>query len=735
MTFTERWARRAAMCPKRTLAIWVAALIVGAGLGMALLGGALTTEGNLTGSPDSKQATDLIKQRLGREEPLRDMVIVQSATMTARDPAFRAFVERLHGQLASLGPGTVRVAPSYYESHDRSLVSRNGHTMLLPIRVAGKMAHAHEHVGPVLDVVDHANGQQGFRVLATGDATIGRDFMEVSDSDLRRGEGIGIPAALVILVIVFGAVVAAFVPLIMAVFAIILAIALVAIVGQAMPLSYYAINMLTFMGLAVGIDYSLFIVSRYREERARGRDKVEAIAASGGTASRAVLFSGMTVVLALVGMLIVPTQVFISLAVGAILVVFVAVVAALTLLPALLSLLGDRINAVRVPFVRQIGREDGQNGMWGRVVRFVMRRPASSLAVGVSVLLLAAVPAFDLHTGSAGISTLPDNLQSKQGFLILDRQFSAGDVSPAEIVIDGQVTSSRVQAAVTKLTAELKTDNRFGRPHLEAHPRQNLAILTVPIAGDSSGKTALASVHALRDTYIPRAFEGTAAHVVVGGAAATNVDYFAVTSHYLPIVFALVLGLSFLLLLIAFRSVVVPLTSIAMNLLSVGAAYGLLVLVTQKGYLTGVLGFQRVDTVEAWVPLFLFSVLFGLSMDYQVLLLSRIRERYDSTGQAHDAVAYGIGSTARLITGAALIMVVVFAGFASGELVMFQQMGFGLAVAILLDATLVRTILMPATMGLLGDWNWYLPRFLEWLPTLSVEGPRAHEDAQPVPGS
>ena len=735
MTFTERWARRAAMRPKRTLAIWVAALIVGAGLGMALLGGALTTEGNLTGSPDSKQATDLIKQRLGREEPLRDMVIVQSATMTARDPAFRAFVERLHGQLASLGPGTVRVAPSYYESHDRSLVSRNGHTMLLPIRVAGKMAHAHEHVGPVLDVVDHANGQQGFRVLATGDATIGRDFMEVSDSDLRRGEGIGIPAALVILVIVFGAVVAAFVPLIMAVFAIILAIALVAIVGQAMPLSYYAINMLTFMGLAVGIDYSLFIVSRYREERARGRDKVEAIAASGGTASRAVLFSGMTVVLALVGMLIVPTQVFISLAVGAILVVFVAVVAALTLLPALLSLLGDRINAVRVPFVRQIGREDGQNGMWGRVVRFVMRRPASSLAVGVSVLLLAAVPAFDLHTGSAGISTLSDDLQSKQGFLILDRQFSAGDVSPAEIVIDGQVTSSRVQAAVTKLTAELKTDNRFGRPHLEAHPRQNLAILTVPIAGDSSGKTALASVHALRDTYIPRAFEGTAAHVVVGGAAATNVDYFAVTSHYLPIVFALVLGLSFLLLLIAFRSVVVPLTSIAMNLLSVGAAYGLLVLVTQKGYLTGVLGFQRVDTVEAWVPLFLFSVLFGLSMDYQVFLLSRIRERYDSTGQAHDAVAYGIGSTARLITGAALIMVVVFAGFASGELVMFQQMGFGLAVAILLDATLVRTILMPATMGLLGDWNWYLPRFLEWLPTLSVEGPRAHEDAQPVPGS
>jgi putative drug exporter of the RND superfamily len=732
MTFTERWARSAAMRPKRTLAAWITALIVGAGLGMALLGGALTTEGNLTGSPDSKQASDLIKQRLGREEPLRDMVIVRSTSETASDPRFRAFVDRLHAQLVSLGAGTVRVAPSYYQSHDASLVSRDGHTTLIPIRVAGKMATAHEHVGPVLDVVGRANGDQGFRVLATGDATIGRDYMEVSDSDLRRGEGIGIPAALVILVLVFGALVAAFVPVIMAVFAIILAIALVAVVGHAMPLSYYAINMLTFMGLAVGIDYSLFIVSRYREERARGRDKVDAIAASGATASRAVLFSGMTVVLALVGMLIVPTQVFISLAVGAILVVLVAVIAALTLLPALLSLLGDRINAVRIPFLRQIGRDDGQHGMWGRVVRFVMRRPASSLVLGVSVLLLAAIPALDLHTGSAGISTLPNNLQSKQGFLILNRDFSAGDVSPGEIVIDGQITSPAVHAAITKLTAELKTDQRFGRPQLETHPRQSLAILTVPIAGDPSGKTALASVHALRDTYIPRAFEATDAHVVVGGAAAINVDYFAVTDHYLPIVFALVLGLSFILLLVAFRSIVVPLTSIAMNLLSVGAAYGLLVLVTQKGYLTGVFGFQRVDTVEAWVPLFLFSVLFGLSMDYQVFLLSRIRERYDATGAARESVAYGIGSTARLITGAALIMVVVFAGFASGELVMFQQMGFGLAVAILLDATLVRTILMPATMELLGDWNWYLPRFLEWLPTLSVEGVRTPDAAQPA---
>jgi RND superfamily putative drug exporter len=481
--------------------------------------------------------------------------------------------------------------------------------------------------------------------------------------------------------------------------------------------------MLTFMGLAVGIDYSLFIVSRYREERRRGREPLEAIAAAGTTASRAVLFSGMTVVLALVGMLIVPTKIFVSLAVGAILVVLVAVVAALTLLPAILSLLGDRIEAWRVPLFGRRSQADSsqRGGVWGRIVGQVMRRPVIALITAVTVLVVAATPYTGIQTGSAGLSSLPDGSRAKQGFLVLNREFTAGDVTPATIVIDGAVATSSAQQAYRRLQIGLGRDHRFGPPQPAVSATQRLAVISVPVAGDPNSNGALNAVRDLRHTYLPAALRGSGLHAYVSGASAQNLDYFAITDQYLPIVFSLVLGLSFILLTLAFRSVVVPASSIVMNLLSVGAAYGLLVLVSQQGHGAAILGFQRVPIVEAWIPLFLFSVLFGLSMDYQVFLLSRIRERYDQHGDAREAVAYGIVSTARLITGAALIMVAVFAGFAAGQLVMFQQMGFGLGVAILVDATLVRTVLMPAWMTLLGDHSWYLPRFLNWLPDLRVE--------------
>jgi putative drug exporter of the RND superfamily len=478
----------------------------------------------------------------------------------------------------------------------------------------------------------------------------------------------------------------------------------------------------------VGIDYSLFVVSRFREERARGLDVEAAIERSAGTAGRAVMFSGLTVVLALVGMLIVPTQIFISLAVGAIVVVLVTMVSALTLLPAVLRLLGDRVNKGRIPFLSGHAKEDTRHGFWARVVHLAMRRPAISAAIATSLLLIAAIPALSLNTGAAGISSLPDNLSAKQGFVALNRDFSAGAVTPADIVVDGPVGTPTIDAAIASLTKSLAADERFGAPTVESHPEHDLAVISVPVAGDSTSRAAEDAVKTLRSDAIPAAFDGTSADVYVTGATAQNLDFTDITQAYLPIVFALVLGLSFILLLVAFRSIVVPLTSIAMNLLSVGAAYGLLVFVTEKGYGAGLFGFHVVPTIEAWIPLFLFSVLFGLSMDYQVFLLSRIRERYDHTGNTREAVAHGIGSTAHLITGAALIMVAVFAGFASGDLVMFQQMGFGLGVAILVDATIVRVVLMPAVMELLGDRNWYLPRWLEWLPHLNVEG-----DAQKPP--
>ena len=722
---TGRWARWCALHPRRTVAAWLVAAVVSGVISATLLSGALTTQSTFTGTPESQRALDLIQQRLGRKQPLLDVVIVHSAGQTVEQPGFRRRVGSLQAELARLRSTGVRVGPTYYQTQAPAQVSQDRHSTLIPISMpGGEVNEAHTKIGPVIALADRASGHGGFQVLVTGDATLSRDFTQLSESDLQKGEAIGIPIALLILLAVFGTVVAALVPVVLALFSIVVALALAALIGQISPLSFFVVNMLTFMGLAVGIDYSLFIVSRYREERRGGRAHLAAMTVAGDTASRAVLFSGMTVVLALVGMLIVPTKIFVSLAAGAILAVLIAVLAALTLLPAILSLLGDRIESLRVPVFGRLAAEgSARHGVWWRIVVQVMRRPVVALVATVAVLLVAAIPYTAIHTGSSGVSSLPDSARAKQGFLILNRDFSAGDVTPAVIVVDGAITTPGARRAFLRLRSELAGDRRFGPLRPEPHPAQRLAVISVAVAGDPNSNAALNAVRDLRSAYLPAALRGSGLRAYVDGASAQNLDYFAITDRYLPIVFALVLGLSFVLLTLAFRSIVVPASSIVMNLLSVGAAYGLLVLVTQQGYGAGLFGFQRVPVVEAWIPLFLFSVLFGLSMDYQVFLLSRIRERYDQRGDSREAVAYGIGSTAQLITGAALIMVAVFAGFAAGQLVMFQQMGFGLGVAILIDATLVRTILMPAWMELLGDRSWYLPHFLSWLPDLRVESP------------
>jgi RND superfamily putative drug exporter len=492
------------------------------------------------------------------------------------------------------------------------------------------------------------------------------------------------------------------------------------------------------MGLAVGIDYSLFITSRYREERHRGLEKLDAIEAAGATASRAVFFSGMTVVLALLGMLIIPTTIFRSLGAGAIFVVIVAVIASLTLLPAMLGLLGDRVNKVRIRKKAATGEVGRPGGFWDRVTRLVMRRPVVSLAVGVVILLAAASSWFDMRTGFSGVSTLPNSFEAKEAFQTLAANFSGGLSAPVEIVVDGKADDSEVKAGVERLQSELATDRFFGPSQVVVNQARDLTLISAPLNGDPSSKEATASIGRIRDHYVPDAFaKGTPAKVLVGGQTAFSKDFFDLTDRYMPIVFVFVLGLSFVLLTVAFRSVVVPIKAIVLNLLSVGAAYGLIVLVSQKGVGAGILGFQKVDVIEAWLPLFLFSVLFGLSMDYHVFLLSRIREHYDLTGDNTESVAYGLRTTAGIITGAALIMVAVFGGFASGQLVMFQQMGFGLAAAVLIDATIVRSILVPSTMKLLGKRNWYLPKWLEWLPNVQVEGPhtQAFEDAVRQPAA
>ena len=536
---------------------------------------------------------------------------------------------------------------------------------------------------------------------------------------------IGLPAALIILVLVFGAVVAGLVPVLLGLLSIVIAVALTALVGQAFEVSFFVVNMISAMGLALGIDYALFILSRFREERGRGLEKIDAIVASGATASRAVLFSGIAFVLAMFGMLLVPDTILRSLALGAILVGIVSVLAALTLLPAVLSLLGDRVNALRIPVIgrRAINSAGSESRFWSALVGGVMRRPLVSL-VAATALLLARGPsrARDRH-GLLGAQHAARPLPVQAGLRRAEPRLPRHRGRPGADRRPGRRRPRhRFGRRSNELEASLADQGAFGPPTQAESEGGDVVLLSVPVAGDADGAEATSAIRHLRADLIPQAFGDLETTVLVGGTTAESVDYFDIVGGWLPIVFAFVLGLSFILLTVAFRSIVIPAVAIALNLLSVGAAYGLLVLVFQKGVGNELLGFQQVDTIEAWVPLFLFSVLFGLSMDYQVFLLSRIKERYTQTGDTAGSVAFGVGSTARLITGAALIIIAVFSGFAAGDLVMFQQMGFGVAVALLVDATIVRSVLVPASMKLLGDWNWYLPSWLNWLPDVHVEG-------------
>jgi RND superfamily putative drug exporter len=733
---TGALALASARHPRRTIGAWVGVFVVAIATIVVLLGGSLTTEGAPTNDPQSQRALDVLEEAFPEDaqRTTSDIVVVHSERYTVDAPQFEELVRRL----VRSGEPALRRSRTYLDDASGSLVSQNRHATIVPVTLSDEDDGA---VESVIAAVERADANAEFEVAITGEQTLDHDFNKLSQEDLQHGElQFGLPAALIILLLVFGAVVAGLVPLLMAIVSIVVALGLVAILAQPFELSVFVINMLTGMGLALGIDYSLFVISRYREERGRGLEEHDAIAASGLTASRAVVFSGTAFVVAMFGMLIVPSSIMRSLAAGAILVGIVSVAAATTLLPALLGLLGDRVDSLRIPIVgrRSLDGSNPEGRFWGAIIRRVLRRPGLSLGLSVGLLLALAAPILGMHVGTSGVSALPDRFVSKQGFVTLARDFPGTTTDPAQIVVARGGSSPAAEQALGELRTTLAADPRFGTGEIRRSADGEVAVLTVPVRGDASSEPAIESVRELRSELVPRAFEGSTAEALVGGTSSENIDYFDSVIDPAPAVIAFVLGLTFVLLTVVFRSVVVAGTAVVLNLLSVGAAYGLLVLVFQHGFGAGLLGFQQADAIEAWVPLFLFSVLFGLSMDYQVFLLSRIRERYDETRDTTDAVVFGVASTARIITGAALIIVAVFAGFARGDLIMFQQMGFGVAVALLIDATIIRSVLLPSAMRLLGEANWYLPRWLEWLPRLQVERaaeapperPRALEPSQ-----
>jgi putative drug exporter of the RND superfamily len=714
---TQRLAAASSRRPRRTLAIWGLLVLVSLVLAGTSLKG-LTTNSHVVGTTQSSQAEALYKEvvRSATQKPT-DVIVVSSKISTVSAPDFKARVGNLAAKVRN-SPGVTDVVTNL--GSGSPLVSPNRHAALISLRAA-----TDADIKPAVHAVQLANGVGGFSVAVTGDHTLSNDFGTLATSDLRHGElDFGLPIAIVVLLLVFGAVVAGLMPVLMALLSIVVGLGFATLIGEEFHLSNFIVNMMTGMGLALGIDYSLFIISRFREERANGLDKEAAILRTAATANRAVLFSGTTFVIALFGMFLVPTHVLRSLAAGAVIVGLVSVAAALTLLPAMLYLLGDRVNSLRLPIVgrRLENTASGESRMWRPFIERVLRHRVIALTLTVGVMVGLAIPVLGLHIGQSGVATLPNNLPSKEGYVAVQRYFPDHDPDPVEIVAAGG--SPATPGDMSKLEAYLAGDAQFGPGSIRTSANGNVIALTVPIRGDVVSSPDVAAVRQLRADLIPSEFGGSHAHVYVGGQTAETADYFSAVSGPTPYVLLFVLGLSFILLLLAFRSLVVALVSILLNLLSVGAAYGLLTLVFIHGVGASIFDFHKVTAIDAWVPLFLFSVLFALSMDYQFFLMSRVKERYDETGSTTEAVVGGIASTAKIITGAALIIVVVFSGFARGQLDMFQQMGFGVAVALLLDATLIRSIVLPCALSVLGRHSWYLPRWLDWLPRLAVESPQ-----------
>jgi len=762
----ETIARASSRHPWRTVGIWAVILILGFGASGVLLSDALTTDFDFTNNPEAIQAQKLLEQKKLEQDVTPETFVMTGPQGATTDPAFTQAVNAALNDIRGLDPNVVLQVPSAFpipeqEASDPQVAalgpipSDDGTAVLFNAVLVGDSEQTATIVEDLNAIRDRYNtGDMRFYML--GEPTSTDDFKKISEEDLAKGEFVGVVVAIIVLLVVFGSLIAGVTPIIMGIFAIGVAFGLVGVIGQVWRFSFFVPNLISMMGLAVGIDYSLFIVSRYREERQRGRDNLGAVGRSGATANRAVFFSGMTVVLALAGMLLVPTTIFRGLAGGAIIVVLISVALSMTLLPALMALFADHLVKPGWLFGRGRTLEHGRaGGFWDRITRTVMARPWVWLIGTACFMILLSVPYWaqsnphdsgrGIRTGFSGISTIPDDIQTKQAFDVLITKFpTTGQQSTADVVIPGASSDPAVEQGIQDLETAAANNPSFGEPQpAQTSADGTVTLVRFPFAGeatDASSEAAVDAITALRDDYVPQAF-GADSGVLVGGDTALTKDFFDISSFYTPIIIALVLGLSFILLTVVFRSIVVPAKAIVMNLLSVGAAYGLIVLIFQKGgpafakTIADGLNFIQVDAIEAWLPLFLFSILFGLSMDYQVFLISRIREEYDKTGDNSEAVAYGLRTTGGIITGAAIIMVAVFAAFATGRIAGIQQMGFGLAVAVFLDATVVRSILVPSAMKLLGHRNWYLPKWLQWLPKLDVEGHEPTMEAVRVPES
>jgi len=650
-----------------------------------------------------------------------EFVLVQSGTRTVDDAAFRAVVN--DALVALRGFDEVTKLRSPLTAGNEGQISEDRHSALIQFSPEGSYDDAVTYIDSITAATEKVQEENpGYYVGQAGSASTGKALDEMFTGQLARAGLLSIPLTLGILLLVFGSLVGASIPLLLALTSVFATMGLVALPSQIVPMDESISEVILLIGLAVGVDYSLFYIRRERDERRAGRSESAALEAAAATSGRAVLISGITVMIAMAGMFFSGDKTFMSFAIGTMMVVAVAMLGSLTVLPAMLSWLGDRVEKVRVPLVWRLKREDGEPRVWGAILDRVLRRPVFSAAAATAVLAAMAIPALTLNTAISGLDALPASLKELQSYNRVNDAFPGG-ATPAVVAIAGDASDPELQAAVADLRERAPATGQALEPiHVEVAPGGKAVQVRIPLVGKGTDKSSTDALATLREDVIPATL-GTVPGIeyAVTGDTAASKDWNDAMRSAVPIVFGFVLAFAFLLLLVTFRSVVIPLKAILMNLLSVAAAYGVVVAIFQWGWGEGLLDFNSNGGVAAWLPMFLFVILFGLSMDYHVFILSRVREYYDRGLDTEHAVAKGIKSTAGVVTSAAIVMVLVFGVFALMPIVDMKEMGIGLAAAILIDATIVRAVLLPATMKLLGKWNWYLPTWLEWLPNLEHE--------------
>jgi RND superfamily putative drug exporter len=644
--------------------------------------------------------------------PNEEVAFIHSDRLTATDPEFQQLVDRTAADLKQTENVTNVATPA----EGGGATSNDQHSVLVDFEIKGSDLDARENVTASEDAIKGLQADNPeFKVEQIGSASTDKTLQATFGADLGKAGMISLPLTLLILAIALGGMVAAGAPLLLALTGVMATMALVAIPSQLFPLDGNVSALILLIGLAVGVDYSLFYMRREREERALGKSPQESLQAAARTSGRSILISGLTVMIAMAGMFITGEATFESFAVATVSVVAVEMFASLVVLPAVLAWLGDRVEKGHIPFTRRMRRPAGQSRFWNSIVRRVMRRPVASIALSAGLLIALAIPALSMTTTQSGPDDLSRDLPIMKTY---DRYTDAfpDKTNVNEVVVEaGDVRGGEVAGSIHELvSAAAASDTFIGPAEVKYSDDGTVAKIDIPSRGNGTDDASIDALNEVRNDIVPATVGSVAgADANVTGGAASTEDFGTVLSERMPLVFVFVLGLAFVLMLFTFRSIVIPIKAIVLNLLSVGAAYGALVLVFQNGWGESLLGFESNGGVTNWLPVFLFVILFGLSMDYHVFILTRVRELYDQGMSSDDAVREGISRTAGTVTSAAVVMVAVFSVFGTLSFIDFKEMGFGLAFAVLLDATLIRGVLLPATMKLLGDWNWYLPRWLD----------------------